>query len=55
MSALNHKIFIRNKGGYKTEIISGKHSLTADEPFESGGTDSGMNPYELFLSALGSC
>jgi len=29
--------------------------LTADEPKELGGTDQGMNPVEMLLSALGSC
>ena len=29
--------------------------ITIDEPKESGGTDTGMNPVELVLSALGAC
>ncbi|WP_071458653.1 OsmC family protein [Bacillus massilinigeriensis] len=29
--------------------------ITIDEPKELGGTDTGMNPVELVLSALGAC
>ena len=29
--------------------------LVSDEPVEQGGADSGANPYELLLAALGSC
>jgi len=31
------------------------HKITIDEPENLGGTDKGMNPVELLLSALGSC
>jgi putative redox protein len=37
------------------EIEAGTHRLTADEPKEDGGQDSGPNPYELLLASLGAC
>jgi putative redox protein len=41
--------------GFAQEIIVGSHRLTADEPLEAGGAGSGPSPYDLLLSALGSC
>jgi putative redox protein len=41
--------------GYLQNISIGPHQLQADEQFEVGGRDSGPNPYELLLAALGSC
>lgn len=31
------------------------HKVTIDEPVSLGGTDQGMNPVELLLTALGAC
>lgn len=41
--------------GFAQQILAGAHSLTADEPLESGGTDIGPPPYDLLLAALGAC
>ena len=43
------------KEGFRSEIKLRDHSLTVDEPPELGGGDSGPNPVELILAALGSC
>jgi len=41
--------------GFAQEIAIEQHRLTADEPVSVGGTDTGPNPYDLLLAALGSC
>jgi len=41
--------------GFAQEIVIGQHRLLADEPASVGGTDTGPNPYDLLLAALGSC
>ena len=39
--------------GFAQEITVGRHHLPADEPASAGGTDTGPNPYDLLLAALG--
>lgn len=43
------------EGGYGNLIDAGGHLLTADEPHDVGGGDTGPNPYQLLLAALGAC
>lgn len=40
---------------YSQTITAGRHVLRGDEPVDAGGSDTGPNPYELLLAALGSC
>ena len=42
-------------GPYGQFITAGSHVLGADEPVELGGRNTGPDPFELLLSALGAC
>lgn len=41
--------------GVSSDAVSGPHTLRIDEPEALGGTNTGPNPVELLLSALGGC
>ena len=41
--------------GLRSEVSLRQHNLTVDEPPALGGADSGPNPVELILAALGTC
>jgi uncharacterized OsmC-like protein/alpha-beta hydrolase superfamily lysophospholipase len=43
------------QGRLQQEITTGVHRLLADEPVAAGGGDTGPNPYDLLLAALGAC
>ena len=40
---------------YETHVRAGRHELAADEPASVGGTDKGVNPYQLLLASIGTC
>src|SRR5438552_10944845 len=40
---------------FRQEIVTGKHRLRADEPVSAGGGDTGPDPYDYLLTALGVC
>jgi putative redox protein len=42
-------------GRFQQEVVWGSHRLTADEPKDVGGLDTGLGPYELLLASLGAC
>lgn len=41
--------------GYTTQLRTGKHYFTADEPKSFGGEDFGPSPYELLSAGLAAC
>ncbi len=49
------EIKVKYLEGQKFQVESGQHRLLIDQPKEKGGSDQGMSPLEVFLSALGSC
>lgn len=40
---------------YQTQVSTGSHTITVDEPASREGTDTGMTPMDLLLASLGSC
>jgi putative redox protein len=41
--------------GFQVEISNGRHTWSADEPVDKGGSDVGPTPYELLLGGLAAC
>jgi putative redox protein len=46
---------IRHGKNYQSEAVARFHRVVCDQPFGEGGSDTGMTPPELMLSALGCC
>jgi putative redox protein len=40
---------------FAQDITVGRHRIAGDMPVAAGGTDTGPEPYDLLLAALGSC
>src|SRR5262249_2718587 len=49
------EVIVHSLGNLRQEIDAGSHTFYADEPTDDGGDNSGPNPYELLLGALGAC
>lgn len=49
------EVLVAEVDGYAQKITARRHRLTADEPVEMGGSDTGPSPYELVLAGLGAC
>src|SRR5688572_29852260 len=41
--------------GFAQQITAGAYQLSADESLAVGGTQTGPDPYQLLLAALGAC
>ena len=55
MADADREVNVRLLEGYRAEATDGRHVVTLDEPEDAGGTDAGMTPVQLLLTALGGC
>lgn len=55
MTVTTFKAKSQLKENVLVEVEARGHKVIIDEPESLGGTDKGMNPVELLLSALGAC
>jgi putative redox protein len=49
------KVTARRVAGYAHVLTARQHTLSADEPESTGGTDTAPNPQELLTASLASC
>jgi len=52
-----HVTVVGDTGGpkYRQQLVSGTHTLTADEPPANGGADARPAPFGYLLAGLGAC
>ena len=56
MATMRFKSDVKWTGtGLQSDAQAGKHVIRMDEPEALGGTNTGQNPVEMVLSALGGC
>ncbi len=48
-------VVVESQDGLAQSVTVGGHQFVADEPADAGGKDAGPSPYDLLLSALGTC
>ena len=50
-----HAVATIGTANWATRVVTGRHSLTVDEPPALGGLDAGPAPYDVLLASLGAC
>ena len=50
-----YKVTAKKVGDLEVSVDARGHKVTLDEPVAQGGTDKGMNPFELLLSSIAAC
>jgi ribosomal protein S12 methylthiotransferase accessory factor len=49
------EIVVTLPGGRRVDAQLGKHLVRTDQPLDQGGEDTAPSPFQLFLSAIGTC